>query len=120
MNDRKKLIQQYKMEKHPMGIYQIRNIKNGKIFIESSLNLNGAFNSNRFMLTHGSHNNKTLQKDWASYGEESFVFEIVEMLPPSEEPGRNDREEVAKIKKLWLEKLMPYGDRGYNRKILTS
>jgi len=69
---------------------------------------------NAVSLCISTNKNKALQADWKNFGEEQFVFEVLERLKPAEEPGRNDREELEKMEQRWLEKLQPYGERGYN------
>ncbi|MBO0726090.1 MAG: GIY-YIG nuclease family protein, partial [Blastocatellia bacterium] len=48
------------------------------------------------------------------FGAEGFAFEILDELTPKD--GRDYREELAFLEELWLEKSLPYGDRGYNEK----
>ena len=64
MIDKKELKKQYKQTLQPMGIYQIKNLVNGKIFIGSAKNLPGKLNSVKFQLENGSHMNSELQKDF--------------------------------------------------------
>jgi len=56
-----------------------------------------------------------LQRDWNAEGAESFVFEILEELAPPKTPGWDSREDQAILLELWLEKVRPYGEAGYNR-----
>jgi len=99
-----------------MGIYQIRNIVNDKVLVGATLNLPGIFNRYRLQLKAGSHQNKRLQAEWNEFGSESFVFEILDELTPGTDPAQDYREDLAFLENLWLEKLEPYGDRGYNEK----
>ena len=84
------------------------------MFLGSSLNLEGPLNSHRFMLTIGSHRNKNLQKDWNVYGADQFVFEILEIVEVKDDPDFNMNDELTLLEELWLEKLRPFGDKGYN------
>ena len=111
---RKQLKQEYKQTPRAMGIYQIRNIVNGKVFVGSSKNLDGIFNRHRFGLNNGSHINKDLQKDWND-GQENFAFEILEQLKPNDDPLYDYTEELQIMEELWLEKLQPYQEKGYNK-----
>jgi hypothetical protein len=77
MKSNKELKQQYLQRKPIIGVFQIRNKVNGKIFLGSGLNLDALRNRNRMELNLGSHRNELLQKDWKEYGENSFVFEIL-------------------------------------------
>ena len=114
--NKKELINQYKQTIQPMGIYQVKNLKNGKIFIGSAHDLRGRINSNRFQLKNGSHFNKDLQNDFNEMGEENFSFEVLDNLKPKEEAGFDYTEELKLLEEMWLEKLQPYGEKGYNTK----
>ena len=111
---RKQIKQEYKQTQRAMGVFQIRNIVNGKIFIGSSMNLDGIFNRHRFGLANGVHVNKELQKDWND-GQENFAFEILEQLKPYDDPLHNYTEELQIMEELWMEKLQPYQEKGYNK-----
>jgi len=113
--DRKAAIRKYKQTIQPMGIYQIRNLASGKIYIDSSKNLNGALNSARFQLNIGSHPNQILQADFKQLGEKQFAFEILDQLPPKkDDPAYDYTKDLAVLKTMWLEKLQPYREKGYN------
>lgn len=115
MDRRKELLMEYKMSERPKGVFQLRNTVTGKIFVGSSPNLDKAYNKHRTQCVFGGHMNKALQADWNQYGEESFVFEVLEQLKPAkEEPDRDDKRALEKMEEEWLEKLQPYGERGYN------
>jgi len=116
MDKRKELINAYKQTTPPMGILQIKNKKNGKIFICSSVNIPGIINRYRFQLKLGSHKNRDLQNDWNEFGEDSFEFETLEAIEPKADPGWKAVDELSKHKEFWLEQLQPFGDRGYNSK----
>lgn len=115
MNRRKELVQQYMEKKTVAGVYQIKNIRNDKVWIDSTLNVN-TINGKRFMLNFGSHPNKQLQEDWKQYGEDSFVIELLEPLKMEDSPYFNAKEALAKLEEKWLELLQPYEDKGYHIK----
>jgi len=112
--NKKELINQYKQTVQPMGIFQIRNTITGKLFLGSAKDLRGIINSNRFQLKNGLHRNKELQKDFDEAGEKSFVFEIVDYLQPAEDMKCDYTAELKMLEEMWLEKLKPYEQRGYN------
>lgn len=115
MIDKKEAITKYKNTVQPMGIFQIRNVSNGKILVESSKNLNGSKNSSFFQLKMGSHRNTSLQKEYSELGEDNFTFEILDSLSPDEEnPFRDYTDDLSSLKSMWVEKLQPFGDKGYN------
>lgn len=105
-----------------MGIYQIRNVENGKILVLGSMDLDGAKNRLTFMQQTNMNTVFELQQDWNKYGAGSFVFEELDSIKPREE-HLNDRSELKKYQaevdallELWIEKLQPYEEKGYNRR----
>ncbi|MFA6977944.1 MAG: GIY-YIG nuclease family protein [Ignavibacteriaceae bacterium] len=116
MIDKRELKKQYKQSLPPMGIYRIKNLVNGKIFLGSSLNLHGRSNSFKFQLRSGLHVNSELQKDFNTFGEENFVFEIVDTLEPQEDLAYNYSDDLKVFLEMWMEKLQPYGELGYNKR----
>ncbi|HWR08512.1 GIY-YIG nuclease family protein [Sporomusa sp.] len=97
-----------------MGVYQIKNTITGKLFVGSSMDLPGKFNSNRFQLNVNSHRNKALQEDWNLYGSDAFTFEVLESINPEKIVKDNWRKAVAELEEKWLNTLQPYGEKGYN------
>ncbi len=116
MDKKSQLKKEYKQKIRPAGVYQIVNKINGKVLVGRSSNLDGRFNSHNFMLRYGSHRNKELQKDWNELGEENFKFEVLELINPDDETITDYPSELSIMEELWLEKLQPYGERGYNKK----
>lgn len=115
MCDRKQLKREYKQTHRAMGIYQIRNISNEKILLGSSLNLPGTLNRHKFELQMGGHRNKVLQAEWNALGSKNFVFEILDELEPKDDPDYNYEDDLAFLEQHWIDKLKPFGDRGYNK-----
>ena len=111
---RKELNKEYLERVKPAGIFQVKNTANGKVLLGSSLNLEGPLNRHRFMLKIGSHTNKALQKDWDEFGPDKFVFEILEEVKRKDDPNFNFKDELTLLEMIWLEKLQPFGERGYN------
>ena len=113
MSRKKELKMQYKETKVQAGIYQIKNIKNQKVFIVSTKNLK-TINGKKFELEAGSCTNKTLQQEWNEYGKESFVFEELEILKEEDISPLGIKGDLKRLEEKWLEKLQPYGERGYH------
>jgi group I intron endonuclease len=114
MMSKQDLKREYRERKKPAGIFQVKNTVNGKVLLGSSLNLEGPLNSHRFMLTIGKHRNAALQKDWNDSGPEAFVFEILEVVKVPVDPDFNLSDELTLLEQIWIEKLQPFGERGYN------
>lgn len=114
--DRKAIIREYKNTPCPMGIYQIKNQINGKALIGSSKNLPGIINRFKTELKLGSCRNVTLQKEWKQFGSDAFEFKELEVLKPLDDQAYDPSEDLNILEELWIEKLEPYGDKGYNKK----
>jgi group I intron endonuclease len=99
-----------------MGIYQIKNKKNDKLYIGSAKDLPGIINRDKFQLKHGLHLNKEMQNDFNEVGEEGFSFDILDYLKPKDDWNYDYTEELKTLEEMWLEKLQPYYEKGYNPK----
>jgi len=118
---KKELATAYKQSFRPMGVYQIRNTENGKILVGGSMDLEGMNNRLTFSKQMNSNTFMELKDDWNRYGGEAFVFEVLDRIKPREEQMNDPselaayKEEVETLLDLWLEKLQPYGEKGYNK-----
>lgn len=114
MIDRKEIKRNYKQTLRPMGVYQIKNLVNGKIFVGGSKNIEAKINSHKFTLEVGSHVNKKLQFDYNKFGKDNFSFEVIELLKLKEDLAYDYTDDLKVLEKKWLEKLDPFNDKGYN------
>ncbi len=112
-NQRKALLEQYKELKTYMGVVQITNEQNGKIYIAAYPNLKNKWLSIQSQLDMGRHMNASLQKDWDSYGKDAFSYTV--LAEQATDDVADVRWEVKQLEKTWLAKLTPYGDKGYNK-----
>ena len=77
------------------GVYQIRCIPTGKIYIGSAVNLRSRFSQHRRSLQRGNHRNGYLQQAWNKYGMEGFEFSVLEFVS---EP------ELLGVEQTWIDK----------------
>jgi group I intron endonuclease len=61
-----------------IGIYRIKNLVNGKCYYGSSKQIEKRFDRHKRELKNNIHINRVLQRAWDKYGENNFIFEIVE------------------------------------------
>ncbi len=115
MDYRKMLKNQYKQTTPKRGIYIIHNLENGKVFVGSSLNVEARINRFQFELAQGIHKNDALQNDFKKYGINSFSFEIAELIEEEDNSKTNLAKALSALEETWLDKVQPFGDRGYNR-----
>jgi group I intron endonuclease len=62
------------------GIYKIINVVNNKFYVGSAADLKRRKARHFSELRNGRHNNQHLQAAWGKYGEQAFVFVVVEQL----------------------------------------
>lgn len=65
------------------GVYTIRCLVNGAIYVGSSKNVPRRLDSHLGLLRKGEHKNDSLQSDWNAYGEGRFVLEMLPWENPS-------------------------------------
>jgi alkanesulfonate monooxygenase SsuD/methylene tetrahydromethanopterin reductase-like flavin-dependent oxidoreductase (luciferase family) len=114
MATRKELIRAYKETPRPMGVYRVFNHANGKSLVGAWRDVRARLNRQEAELKYGIHPNQALLADWKALGKDAFLFEILDTLEPSDEPNYDAKEDLEVLEALWLEKLQPYGDKGYN------
>ncbi len=61
-----------------IGIYRIKNLVNGKCYYGSSKQIEKRFDRHKRELKNNIHINCVLQRAWDKYGENNFIFEVVE------------------------------------------
>jgi group I intron endonuclease len=115
MKTRKELKEEYKQVKFKMGVFQVKNNLNNKIFIGSSLDLKAIWHAQKLQLDFGMHQNRELQKDWTEYGKENFSYEILEEYTPPDDKQVNVEKEVKILEQMIIEELQPFGSKGYNK-----
>ena len=112
--ERAQLKRQCRQNRPEMGVYQLRNTANGKIYVGSSQNLEGTRTSRLFQLRMGKAVfSGELQKDLNEFGAGSFEFTVLGVLEKPE-AGESIERSLAALHLQWLEKLRPFGERGYN------
>ncbi|MDI6766998.1 MAG: hypothetical protein QME52_09270 [Bacteroidota bacterium] len=57
---------------------------------------------------------KSYQDIKREYKERKFVFEILEVIKIKDDPDFNLSDELTLLEEIWIEKLQPFGEQGYN------
>jgi hypothetical protein len=115
MIDKKKLKQEYKNIIHPKGVFAFRNTQNGKVFLGSSLNLKNKDVTLKMSLKMGNHFNKGLQEDWNKFGEDAFVYEVLETLELKDDLNYDYNEDMEILEMIWIDKFRPLSENCYNK-----
>ncbi|MDP3987222.1 MAG: NUMOD3 domain-containing DNA-binding protein [Nanoarchaeota archaeon] len=95
------------------GIYKILNMKDGKVYVGKSKNIEMRWNQHKSKLKKGLNRpNNHLQSSWNKYGEENFQFEIIEECK---------MEELKEKEEFWINKLESWSkNKGYNVKRISD
>src|SRR5215212_2906165 len=102
--DRKAAVAAYKKRKIAAGIYAVRCIPTGAVWVGQAPDLSTIQNRLWFSLRLGGSTHRSLQDAWRAEGEEAFTFEILERLEEEEIAYVRDRLLQARLMH-WSEKL---------------
>ena len=92
------------------GIYAIKNLTNGKLYIGKACCLRQRLNNHKYLLRHNKHVNIHLQHAWNLYGKDNFTFDIIEYCNVDDLPIRES---------YWVEFYQTNNDKfGYNLMIV--
>ena len=80
------------------GIYKITNKINHKFYIGSAINIKNRWNLHISALRGNRHCNTHLQRAWNEYGEDNFLFEIIEIV--------ENKEDLIKREQFYLDSLL--------------
>jgi group I intron endonuclease len=81
------------------GIYEIVNAVNGKRYIGSATRFAGRWSVHRAYLRSGKSSCSLLQKAWNKYGEDKFIFRILETI--------NDKSLLIEREQYYIDTLKP-------------
>lgn len=90
--------QEYELYK-TFGIYSITNLINDKKYIGSTINPCQRKENHFSRLRKNKHCNKILQRSWNKYGENNFLFEMVEKV--------DDKNDLIKLEQKYIDLLKP-------------
>jgi group I intron endonuclease len=91
------------------GIYRIRNLNTGKGYVGSAKKFNARWNEHKRQLRGNFHHSILLQRSWNKYGQNAFVFEILEVVKNPTKKKLEEREQY------WIDLLdVTNPAKGYN------
>lgn len=89
------------------GIYLIKNTTNNKVYVGSAVNIDKRWKQHKKDLNEGKHHSCHLQSAWDKYGEQSFTFDILELV--------TNPVHLLAYEQVYLDYYKSYeNDRGYN------
>jgi len=113
--DRKAMSRTYRERRPTMGIFQVRNMSNGKVLIGASTDVPAMLNRQRAQLRLGTHPNRELQEEWRTFGADAFAFEVLDTISRPDHAQGDPQEDLRVLEMMWLDMLAPFGERGYHR-----
>ena len=116
MINKKEIKKEYKNQKHPAGLFAVKNKTDNKMFIGISLNLPAKLRGVAFELELGSHAYHDLANDYKRLGKDNFEIFILDQFEIKEETDRELRNELETLEAMWVEKLKCEGITFYNKK----
>ena len=82
------------------GIYCILNLENQRHYIGSAVDIERRWKQHRYHLLKNTHHNSKLQRAYNKYGEDTFRFDLIEVV--AEKSGLGDREQF------WIDNTRPF------------
>lgn len=105
MKTKKELKEAYKQHTFQMGVFQLRNLTNSKVFIDCSTDVRSKWNRIKMELNYGTHKNRALLSDWKEFGEQNFAFEMLSELEKDDDKQLNYAKELQLLQKMLIEEL---------------
>lgn len=99
-----------------MGVFLLRNLRNGRFLVRASRNVHGAMNRLRFELRFevtNAMNPVDLRLEWTTMGPEAFELRLLDELAPKDAPGWDPAEDLAELEALWRARLVEAGGTPY-------
>ena len=113
-NESKALREEYKLRETTAGVFRVVNDVTGKVFLGSALDLHGPLNRIEFELKMGSWRDRRLQEDFTRHGRDKFTFEVLEQVEPSQDPGFDVEQALARLEERYaaaLDRNNTYNDK---------
>ena len=80
--------------KNKIGIYKISNLVSGRVYVgQTKERFQRRYWLHQWKLRNGIHDNQYLQNAWNKYGENNFVFEVIEVL---------SKDKIDEREKYWI------------------
>ena len=88
------------------GVYCIKCSGSSRVWIKSTIDLEGQSNKYKFSISTKSCPEPTMRSDWEQYGAESFSFSVIEKLEKREtQTDQEFAEDIRTLYEMWLENM---------------
>jgi hypothetical protein len=113
LKSRQELKRDYREQKQPMGVFVVRNLRNGRFQLHSTVNLKGGMNRLSVEITPSTNPNVELLSDWNAMGREAFEIRVLDELEPKDAPGWDPGDDLKALESMWRERLIAEGGKPY-------
>lgn len=98
------------------GIYTIRNLVSGRVYVGSATGFGKRWSLHRRQLKRGTHHSKLLQQSWNKHGEACFAFDAIEIIDRALFPDKLAlRDKFKEREQFWMDSLYATcPERGFN------
>lgn len=79
------------------GIYSIRNVVSGRVYVGSAVNIVARWAVHRSLLADGKHHSRAFQRSWDKHGVVAFEFSVLEFV--------EDRSQLLVREQVWIDQL---------------
>ncbi|WP_288761345.1 GIY-YIG nuclease family protein [uncultured Lacticaseibacillus sp.] len=104
-DERKVLVQAYKMAPTYYGVIQIENTRNHKRFIAAVPNIKGRWDYYQVNLNNHKYGDTELQRDWDAMGADAFAYSV--LFKEKTDDVLNMRAELKDLLAIWREEVKP-------------
>ncbi len=113
MKTRSELKREYKNATPAMGVFVVRNTRNGRFQLHASRNLKAGMNRLAVEITPSTRPNRELERDWETMGRDAFEIRVLDVLEPRDEPGWDPTDDLEQLKAMWQARLVDEGGTPY-------
>ncbi len=113
MKTRSELKREYRGTKPAMGVFVVRNRRNGRFQLHASRNLKAGMNRLSVEITPSTRPNRELQRDWETMGRDAFEIAVLDVLEPKDEPGWDPADDLEQLRAMWHARLVEEGGTPY-------
>ena len=100
--NRRDLIREFKESKPAAGVFAVRCVASGGVWVGGAPNVAAQQNRLWFALRSGGHPNAEMQANWATHGAESFTFDVLEQVEDPELTPAGLKDELKSRERHWL------------------
>ncbi len=113
MRTRSELKREAKRTAPAMGVFVVRNVRNGRFELHATRNLKAGMNRLALEITPSTRPNLELRRDWETMGRDAFEIRVLDVLEPKDEPGWDPTDDLEALEALWRARLVEEGGTPY-------